>query len=203
MLSDTEEMVGATMEERLSMKNNAREKFEKALAFMKEPGRKVMALGMARSSKLIYLQLGEGFEDRLKEVSELVDQLEREVVLEKAAVAKKERQDLEEAAVQWGTATAADAAEENVTRLQVGIWLAFEKHMQLNIWDGAGRAERRKMDPKLWAKVERLLQNIERVPGVGSAAAGDVNKLFDSNHAWVVNIKIVAKWGKKTYRIAF
>lgn len=203
MLSDTNEMVGATMEERLSMENNAKEKHEKALAFMKEPGRLVMALGMARSAKLIYLQLGEGFEGRLKEVSDLVDHLEREVVLEKAAVAKKERQDLEEAAVKWGTATAAEAAVENVTRLQVGIWLAFEKQLGLNIWDGSGRADRRKMDPTLWKKVDALLLRLEQVEGVLSASAGDVNKLFDSNHSWVVNIKIVAKWGKKTYRLAF
>ena len=195
---------GDDMEARESMISRGKRELEKAADFRMQPDRKAMALGCARTAVLIFLQLGEGFEQELAQARRLVEELELDVANQKANAFEQELSAVRAAAMAWGVATKEEVETEKLGRLQEGLWIAFAKKADLNLWDRQGNAQRRNMDPALGLVVNALLLRLRAIDGVEDIAMGEVMKVYDLERVrWVVKLTVRAVWGKRSFQVAF
>lgn len=195
---------GDDMEARESMISRGKRELEKAADFRMQPDRKAMALGCARTAVLIFLQLGEGFEQELAQARRLVEELELDVANQKANAFEQELSAVRAAAIAWGVATKEEVETEKLGRLQEGLWIAFAKKADLNLWDRQGNAQRRNMDPALGLVVNAVLLRMRAIDGVEDIAMGEVLKVYDSEAVrWVVKLSVRAVWGKRSFSVVF
>lgn len=202
-LDEVFEACGVEMEARESMIGRGRRELEKAEDFRQQQDRKAMALGCARTAVLIFLQLGEGFEQELGQARRVVEELELDVAQQKAAAFEQELSTVRAAAVSWGLGSPEEVAAEKLGRLQEGLWIAFLKKTGLNIWDKVGNAQRRNLEPGMAMVANDLIQRLRDIDGVVEVTMGEVQKVFDSNSRWVVKFTVVAIWGKRSFLVAF
>lgn len=198
------EEIEVNVEAREVIEQRGNRELEKALEFAGKEDRKAMALGCARTAAMIFLQLGEGFEDRLLEARGVVGKLEAEVAEKRAKAFEKELRAVRDAAVRAGLGSAEEVEAEKLGRLQEGLWIELQKHAELPLWDKVGEKGRRHLDEAMALVAAGMVQKAKAVDGVRAATVGETWKVFGSDTArWVVKITIEAEWGRRSFMVRF